>query len=55
MNQITQSEISRRELMLSSGALVFAFSAAAPREVLAQAVMPVMAGDGGKASPLPTG
>ena len=54
MNQITQSEISRRELMLSSGALVFAFSAAAPGEVLAQAVMPVMAGDGGKASPLPT-
>src|SRR5205085_669233 len=54
MNQITQSEISRRELMLSSGALVFAVSAAAPGEVLAQAVMPVMAGDGGKASPLPT-
>src|SRR5205814_5093100 len=51
MNATTQMEISRRELIGSAGALVFAFSAGAPGEVLAQQVM---AGNGGSSTLLPT-
>ncbi len=53
MNANTNMDVSRRELMVSAGALVFAFSVAEPGTLLAQTQVMATAGDG-KGSLAPT-